>query len=161
MRALFGLVAAILAGVLGPSAGARAVASCTVPQLRGSVHASSGAAGTVAVSLAFRNLSRTTCTLRGYPGLRLVGAPTRTRHGGLAILARPVRTVLLGPGSYASLLVAYSDVLTGSETSCPTTHALLVTPPGAAAAVRVAVTIGACNRGLLRESPFLGGLRSV
>jgi hypothetical protein len=118
------------------------------------VHGSSGAAGTIALSLAFRNVSKKTCTVRGFPALKLVGAPTRVQHGGLAFLMLPVRTVTVAPGRYASLLLAYSDVPTGSETRCPTTHALDVTPGG-----RVVVTIGACNRGLLRESPFVAGLR--
>jgi hypothetical protein len=152
------LVAALVALCVG--AGSVSATSypgpCGAFSLHGAVHGSSGAAGTIALSLAFRNVSAKACTVRGYPALELVGAPTRVQHGGIAFLMLPVRTLAVAPGRYVSLLVAYSDVPTGSERHCRTTHALVSTPGG-----RVAVTIGACNRGLLRESPFVAGLRAA
>jgi hypothetical protein len=156
MRIALAAVAVLACVAAGGVSGAVSPAPCGPGSLRGSPHDSEGAAGTISLALAFRNVSKSACTVRGYPALKLVGAPTRVQHGGLAFLMLPVRTVTIAPGRYASLLLAWSDVPTGTEKRCPTTHALDVTPGG-----RVRVTIGACNRGLLRESPFVGGLRAA
>jgi hypothetical protein len=98
--------------------------------------------------------------VRGSPRLELKAARTRVRQGGIAFLERPVRRIGLRPGRRATVLVAAGDVPVGSETTCPSSRTLLVEPRGSARAVHVHVHIRACGRGLLRESPFLRGVRS-
>src|SRR5207253_2015509 len=96
---------------------------CAPAQLRPALLGSNGAAGTILLSVVLRNAGGT-CTLRGYPGLRLIGPmgplPTRVEHGGLAVLRRPVRTIRLTHGQRATVLIAYNDVPVGSERRCPT-----------------------------------------
>ncbi len=134
---------------------------CDGAQLTGQVHESQGAAGTIAHSLVFENTSPDACVLHGFPKLKLEGAPTRTRHGGIAFLEKPAKWFVLRPGKKATLLVAAGDVPVGSETTCPSAHALYVRPPHSTSRARVSVDITACDRGLLRESPFLKGVHGL
>jgi hypothetical protein len=162
-------VAALAAlALLAPTAGARSTARCTSAQLTAKVRRTSGAAGTAAASIAIRNISNQTCTLRGFPRLKLRNnsgpLPTRVRHGGLAILERPVTTVTLGVGeraTRASLLVAWSTVPTGAETSCAHATSLVIFLRNGLGKLTIPFLASPCNHGLLRESPFLAGLRPV
>ncbi len=162
--ALLGSVAAalVLAGTAtaGPAGG-----PCGGGQLAGSVRQTSGAAGTIAVSIAVRNTSPTSCTLRGFPRLKLRNdagpLPTRVRHGGVALLERPVTTVRLAPGKRASLLLTYSNVPTGSETECRQATRLVIILGGGRGRFSLAFDAAPCNRGTLNESPFLRGLQGV
>lgn len=165
----FALAAATVVAVCALSVAAgsatAAAAPCHGTNLSGKVRQSTGAAGTIALSIALRNTSNSTCSLRGYPLLKLRNAagplPTRVRHGGLALLERAVATVTLAPGRAASLLLAYGDVPVGAETSCPAADDLVVILRHGQGRVHVSADIGACNGGLLRISPFLPGLVGV
>ena len=165
--ALLALVAAaaVTGLVLATTAAASpAVARCTGGQLAGKVRRTSGAAGTIAVSIAVRNTSPAACTLRGFPRLKLRNdagpLPTRVRHGGLALLNRPVRTITLAPGQRATLLVTYSDVPRGSET-CRQATRLVVILGNFKGRFTVPFPAAPCNQGTLNESPFLAGLQGV
>ena len=169
-RLLAGLAAvALVAGLYTSTAlaapGRQATAACNALQLSGKVRQSSGAAGTIALSIAFRNISPATCKLQGFPKLKLRNAsgplPTHVQHGGLAIFQHPALDVSLAPGKVTSLLVAYSDVPTGSETHCRNATTLVVILGGGSGRLTVAATIGACNHGHLFESPFLAGKVNV
>jgi hypothetical protein len=163
------LVAATLAIAVAAVAAQSGAASpgavrCAAGQLTAKVRQGSGAAGTIAVSIAVRNVSGRTCHLRGFPSLRLRDAngplPTRVVHGGLAILQRPVTTVVLAPGQRASLLVAYSDVPSGSET-CRHATSLVLRLPESGGRLPLAFDASPCSHGRLFESPFLRGLVNV
>ena len=134
-------------------------------QLSAQVRQSSGAAGTIAVSIAVRNISPAACTLHGFPRLRLLNAggplPTYVVHGGLAILQRPVTTINLAPGARASLLVAYSDVPSGSETTCEHATRLVIILRHFGGRFSLAFNAHACSHGRLFESPFVAGLVNV
>jgi hypothetical protein len=165
-KAVLALAVAGAALAAAAAGGASAAAGpCAAGNLTGKVRQASGAAGTIALSIAFRNTSNAPCTLRGYPRLKLRNAvrqlPTRTYHGGLAILERPVRTVTLSPGKTASLLLAYSDVQVAGETRCPRSTELVLILGHGQGRLHVEARIGACNHGTLRISPFLAGLRNV
>jgi Domain of unknown function (DUF4232) len=103
------------------------------------------ALGNVAVTLLFRNVSTTTCSLYGYPGVagldagsRQVTQARRTQSGYFAILPTLDRPVTLPPGAAASALVDGGDnPLTGS--TCPIYPAFLVTPPGAYTSTEVPI----------------------
>jgi hypothetical protein len=157
---------ALLAFVGAQSAGAAVVAApCAATQLVGKVRQSSGAAGTIALSIRVRNVSNATCSIRGFPLLKLRNntrqIPTLVRHGGLAILDRPVQTVTLAPGTSGSLLVTYSDVPTGTETHCRKATRLVVILGNGQGRFSLAFAGSPCNQGLLHESPFLKGLQDV
>jgi uncharacterized protein DUF4232 len=130
---------------------AAALLACPAGSLHGRVTHVDGAAGTILLHVQIR--STRSCSVRGYPTLRLLGPngplPTHVQHGGLAVLLRPIRTIPVAPGRPAHLLVAYNDVPRSGETRCARGTALLV------GAVRVAVVTHACGHGRLLESPYL------
>jgi hypothetical protein len=137
--------------------------SCTASQLKGKLLDSNGAAGTILMSITLQN-TRSTCVLKGYPGLRLVGVkgglPTRVVHGGirpLNVKAKPVRLVHRGK---ASVLISYEDVPVGNETRCPEGSTILLRPPGAQDWVVIRAKTYACGHGTLHESPVLAGVQS-
>jgi Domain of unknown function (DUF4232) len=136
---------------------------CNARQLRGRVAGSSGAAGTIVLSLTLTNRG-TTCSTKGYARLLLMASarrplPTHVLHGGLAILNQRPRLVVLRHGGVATIRIAYSDVPTGTERSCPASSEILVRVPGDPTWLPVIARIRACNHGTLRESPILAGRR--
>jgi hypothetical protein len=157
---------AVAALTLAGTAAARPVAGpCGGGHLSGKVRQTSGAAGTIAVSIAIRNTSPASCTLRGFPLLKLRSdagpLPTRVRHGGVALLERPVSTVTLAPGGRASLLLTYSNVPAGAEPSCRRATRLVIILGGGKGRFSLPFAGAPCNRGTLHESPFLPGLQGV
>jgi hypothetical protein len=163
LLALSAVCVVAAASTLGEvGAEARVSSTCKASQLRGHLLGSSGAAGTITLSITLRNIGAA-CTLKGYAGLHLTThadpLPTRVLHDGFAPLNQKARTVLLARNGRATILIAYSDVLTGSEKRCPSSTGLLVRPPGQTHWISVAVKAQACNHGALRESPVLAGVR--
>jgi hypothetical protein len=158
---LLSVVASLCTVPAAAAAPSPAAVLCTGSHLAGRLAGSSGAAGTIVLSIRLRNVSNRACVMRGYPRLRLLEGetrlPTRVTRGGIAALERPARTVRLAPGGVATVLVAYGDVPVGDETSCPDGDAFLVRPPGSPSATRVAVATTACGRGHLWTSPILAG----
>lgn len=166
VRILSLLAIAVAALALAGTAAARPAAGpCGGGHLSGKVRQTSGAAGTIAVSIAVRNTSPVACTLRGFPRLKLRNdagpLPTRVRHGGVALLEQPVSTITLAPGARASLLLTYSNVPTGSETICRRATRLAVILGSGKGRFSLPFAAAPCNRGTLHESPFLAGLQGV
>ena len=160
------LAVAVAAVAVQTAAARPATAPCTAGHLSGKVRESSGAAGTIALSIAVRNTSPQACTLRGFPRLKLLDAaggplPTHVIHGGLAIFQRPVTTITLAPGARASLLVAYSDVPTASETTCEHATRLSIILRHSRGHFSLPFDAHACSHGRLFESPFVAGLVDV
>jgi hypothetical protein len=155
------LAVAALASAAAATAGTQATLPCASSQLAAKVGGTQGAAGTIAFSVVFTNVSRNRCSLGGYPALQMRNAKgkvrTRVTHGGLAFLVKPVRSIVVRPGGHATLLLAYSDVPHGTEKACPAATALVVRPAGAVAGITVKVSLAPCNRGLIYESPLLPG----
>jgi len=81
-----------------PSGGRPATSRCAASALRGSVQGTEGAAGTIWTTIQLRNTSPRTCTVKGIPEVRLLGAqgqpvtapslPDR-RHAGSLVVLRP------------------------------------------------------------------------
>ncbi len=133
----------------------------------GSIVGSSGAAGTIEITVALRSTSATTCVLGGYPGLQLLGAggvalPTNViRKGAYGFTAMAPTTVHLATGQSADFNIGYSDVTVGTETSCPTATALEVTPPGAFDHLSIAASLAPCGQGTLVVSPVFPAAQST
>ena len=129
---------------------------CTTSQLDISLGQGSGAAGTIATPIVFRNRSAARCVLTGYPGVAGLDASghqlaeaARTPRGmvdGLPPGNDTPPVVTLNPGATASATVESSDVNTGTQTSCPTYAALLVTPPNETHSVQLPVNLMVCSR---------------
>ena len=98
--------------------------------------------------MSFRNVSRASCTLHGYPLVVALGAngspgatarPTLNGYGGgIASGATGLPSVILEPGQSASATIGGEGIPSGSETSCPSYASFLVTPPGSTRSIPVA-----------------------
>lgn len=141
------------------SASAAGSSRCPTGDLVASIAGSSGAAGTIEVTVALRSTSATTCVLGGYPGLQLLGEggsslpTTVVRKGAYGFTAMAPTTVDLAPGQSAEFNIGYSDVPVGTETACPTSSSLQITPPNADDHLTIAASLGPCAHGTLVVSP--------
>ena len=132
---------------------------CTTANLKGAVVGSSGAAGTIETTVALKSTAATPCVLGGYPGLQLLSAgganlpTTVVRKGNYSFTAMAPTTVTLAPGQSAVFNIGYSDVPVGSETSCPTSASLEVTPPNAYDDLVIAAALAPCGGGSMTVSP--------
>ena len=146
-----------------PSASPSGGSQCSGAQLHVAEHAASAATGHEGVVLLFRNTGSTPCTIYGFPGAagldngKQVLQAQRTPSGYLGGL-RPGRSapvVTLAAGDTASAMLEGSDVPRGTQTSCPTLTALLVTPPNTTTSVHLDIAPPAC--GGLQVHPVVPG----
>lgn len=134
-------------------------ARCATTTLTAVVSGSSGAAGTREVTVALTSTSAVPCVLAGYPGLLLQTAsgsalPTAVvRQGSYSFTAMAPTTVTLTHGESAYFNIGYSDVPVGSETSCPTSASVQVTPPNAFDHLVMSAALAPCGGGTLVVSP--------
>jgi hypothetical protein len=138
-------------------------AACATSQLAATVAGVNGAAGTIETTVALRNTSATTCVLAGYPTLQMVdtkGAALVTKtvdKGSYSFTSQPAAPVTIPPGQSGSFNIGYSDVPTGTETTCPTSAALQITPPAVTGHLTLTASLTPCNGGTLVVSPILTG----
>jgi len=97
--------------------------------------------------------------MEGYPGAQLLDAsgtelPTHVVSGGnLQFTNFAPAPVVLAAGATAYFNLAYSDVPTGTETSCPSAAQIEVFPPHAVDHDVVTTHIVVCAAGTLTVSP--------
>ncbi len=133
--------------------------ACAAGHLTMSVVGSQGAAGTFELTFALRNSSTSACPMDGYPSAQLLDAsgtelPTHVVSGGNYQFTNfSPAPVQLAPGATAYFNLAYSDVPTGGETTCPTAAQIEVTPPHAVDHDVVTEQVVACAAGTLTVSP--------
>lgn len=133
---------------------------CQPNQLTLAIQSTQGAAGHIAQQDQFTNKSSTKCTLYGFPGAVMLDAQQKQittkanwQTTGFSYSNQQKQLVTLNPGGVAYFMVEWSDVPVGSETSCPTSAYLSVTPPNDFSVVTIADAINACNGGTLGISP--------
>jgi hypothetical protein len=88
--------------------------------------------------------------------LSATGAPLPTsvvRKGSYSFTAMAPTTVTIAPGQSVYINIGYSDVPEGSETSCPTSGALEVTPPNATDHLLIEAKLAPCGGGTMVVSP--------
>jgi len=78
---------------------------------------------------------------------------TVVRGGSYPFTDLPSSIVILAPGGPAYFNIGFSDVPSGSQTTCPRASALIVTPPNAYDHLTLAVDFAACDNGTLTVSP--------
>ncbi len=89
---------------------------CTTADLRLTVGASNGAAGTIYYPLDFTNASSSACTIYGYPGVAFVSSPGGSQVGAPAARSSTAPAlVTLESGATAHATLAVSDVLIGNN----------------------------------------------
>ena len=145
--------AALLASGAPPAQGLALKASTPACRTSGLVvwldTQSNGAAGTIFYTLNFTNLSGSTCTLRGYPGVSAVSLSGRQ----LGQSARRdssirVRTITIRNGASASATLGIVETGNFSNSLCGavTAAGLKVFPPGQATAKAIPFPFSACSR---------------
>lgn len=117
--------------------------------------------------VALTNTGTATCTLTGYPGLQLVtasGSPlptTEHRGSSYTFPQAPVTTVTLARGEAASFDIGLDEIPQGNNDVCEQAAGIAVTPPNGGSALRLAVSIDACQHGELDASPIVSGSHGV
>lgn len=141
-------------------AGARTVPSCMGTSLRITHTHTLGATGHGNLVLRFRNISRATCSLRGYPGfdaLRANGtvlAHARRTLNGFTGGAHAVRTIVLRPNRVASADVEWMNFNPRTSGSCRFSHSIATTPANTFRTVHFRVSVSKCS---LQVHPTVAG----
>jgi Protein of unknown function (DUF4232) len=138
------------------------VASCA--QVTVTPGQTQGAAGTIIGTVTVAAAGTGTCTIMGYPNLTRYSSsgavvPTTVVQGLTTHIAgppsQPPALVTVSSSQKAAFTFQYSDVVTGSETSCAISSTVSVTTPGATTASSpVPLSISACNNGTVDVSPI-------
>ena len=123
---------------------------CATRTLQVKAGISQGAAGSAYQAIVFTNISRSTCTLYGYPGVSLAGGSPVSQIG-LAAKENPRtprRLVSLKPGGQASALLRIVTAQNFPKSRCGLKQAtyLLVYPPNQTTPVYVAYRVAACAK---------------
>jgi Protein of unknown function (DUF4232) len=144
------LVPASALAVPGAPAGARvATPACATSGLDVWLDTQgSGAAGTIYYNLEFTNLSGSTCTLFGYPGVSGTDLTGNQLGSPAARVGATPSTVTLANGATATAIVGIVQpgILPPSQCGPVTAAGLRVYPPGQAQARRVPFPFGACSK---------------
>jgi len=143
---------------------------CRRDQVRVAARGTGAALGHVGVLFTLRNVSRTSCRILGYAGLRLLSRagrrlPTTVHHATSGTyLFPPVAPhwVALRPGGFAAFELEYGDNPSGSQASepyaqaCPAATQAEATWPGAGGYSVVAAAMAPCG-GAVWISPVIPG----
>jgi hypothetical protein len=127
------------------------VTSCATSALKAAVNTAkaNGAAGSIYYPLDLTNISGSSCTLFGYPGVSFVTGPSGAQLGRAA--ARnpvvPASTITLAPGqaAHATLKVAEAGNYDPAQCKPVTAHWLKIFPPDQTAALYARFTTQACS----------------
>ena len=136
------VIAMIASGLVfgsNPVANAKTIAivpTCQSSQLtveHGRVGAAMGHIGITAAG--FKNISKSACTLRGYPSLQMLDSngrriATHMRRGASASVPFiAIKVVMLRPGGVAKFDLGYANQTGYGSASCPTSARVTITPP--------------------------------
>jgi hypothetical protein len=132
------------------SARSSAVRKCATSGLVIWLGAGSGTAGSIFYQLEFTNLSRHTCTLRGYPGVSAVDLANHRLGGGAGRNGyQSLATVTLARRAAATAVMRIVDTGAVPPSGCREASAagVRVYPPGQRAAKIVPLPFQSCSRG--------------
>lgn len=161
-----GIVAgAALIGGLTVSAHAAAPAATHIPTCEGALlHVShsgpDAATGHGVVILRFRNISQSTCKMRGYPGLDAIGKGGRVlKHAkrtlnGWAGGAHAVNTIVLKPSRVSSARAEWLNFNPTTGGTCRFSAKIAVTPPNTFKTTHFPVSVSLCD---LQVHPVVAG----
>ena len=124
-----------------------ATASCATSALTVSLGPANGTAGTTFYPLKFVNKGKTSCTLRGYPGVSAVTSSGKQIGNSASRITSTFTTVTLAPGKQRSALVGVVDTGNFSAASCkPVTAAgLRIIPPNQSRSVTLKKKFSTCS----------------
>ncbi|MFF5019954.1 DUF4232 domain-containing protein [Streptomyces sp. NPDC001165] len=142
-------------------------AACPTRYLNARPGVSQGAAGSVYQVIDFTNISKTACTLYGYPGVSLAGGSPVRQIGPAATrnTTTPPTLVTLAPGATGNALLRITNAGNYPAEQCHPTAAqyLQVYPPGQTTPIYVAYNSTACagTVGILSVSTVQPGAGSA
>lgn len=149
---------------LAPLAGATTTATpqCSTSDLSTQLKAGSPGAGQRFATVVLTNVSGRTCTVGGYGGVGLLGAPRQGVPTDLRRVASPApATVTLSPGGSARSLLHWTIVPASDEnasTCQPTAVTVVVTPPNQTTSALRPWTFGpVCQHGLIDQNAYVAG----
>jgi hypothetical protein len=151
-----------VAGITAVTASADAsTLACGNYSLAVSRTATDGAAGHGRIVLLFRNVSHTTCTLYGYPGLdalnasgQLLAHAKRTLSGYMGGAYAGERTVTITPGHYGSAVVEWLNFNPVTTGDCTFSKSVATTPANTTRTWHLAASVSICN---LQVHPTVAG----
>jgi hypothetical protein len=166
-RSLTGLVAgtALVVGLSALAAPAVAAQPDTVPACNGAlIHVShaapQGAMGTSAMVLRFRNISQSTCSLYGYPGLdalrnngTVLAHAKRVKDGSVGGTPT-IHTIVLQPNRVASASVQWHNFQPVGGGPCAFSAKIAVTPANTSTTTQFRVAVSKCG---LQVHPTVAG----
>jgi hypothetical protein len=157
-----GVLLAPTAGAATATTAASTPPQCSTAGLGVQLKAGSPGAGQRYATVVLTNTSGRTCTVRGYGGLALLGAPRQGVPTDLRRVASPApATVTLTPGRSARSLLHWTVIPATNEngrTCEPTAVAVVVTPPNQTTAAVRPWTFGpVCQHGLIQQNAYVAG----
>jgi hypothetical protein len=120
---------------------------CSTSALKVSLGQANGSAGTTYYPLKFTNTSKTTCTLRGYPGVSAVTSGGQQIGNAASRIQSSFGTVALAPGTAQSAVFGIVEAGNFSPSVCaPVTAAgLKVFPPNSGKSVTLKMSFLTCS----------------
>lgn len=134
---------------------------CSASDLAASYLGSNGAAGTIVLGFALKNIGSGPCHTYGWPGVEFLssaGAPLptgATRTTGDVVGSTPANVLTLTPGQEASFRMVTSDMGPGGA-ACPTASSLQIYAPDDTNTLKVSLPgVAACGQATV--SPMMPG----
>jgi uncharacterized protein DUF4232 len=141
--------ASVRATAPGGSPAAPAVAACGNSTLRPSLAPMGAAAGTTYYALRLTNVSASSCTLYGYPGVSFLSGIAGRQIGSAALRnpVYPATTVVLAVNGTANATLGVAEAVNYPASRCRPTaaHALRIYPPGQTVPLYITQTFAACS----------------
>ncbi len=136
--------------------------ACPNGSLKVTMGLGQGYAGGVYQVIDFTNVSGSTCTLTGYPGVSLVSGPPFVQIGLAAKrdTNTPVKTITLAPGAVANAVLQIVDALNYPTATCSPAKAtdLQIYPPNQTVAVYLPNQSEACAEPV--QTTFIGAVQA-
>ena len=127
-----------------------ALAPCPTRSLAATVGISQGAAGSTYTVIVFTNISQTSCTLYGYPGVSLAGGTPVSQIGLAAAESQssPRQLVTLAPGAAGNALLRITDAGNYPTSTCQpaATQYLQIYPPNQTTPIYLSYSATACSK---------------
>jgi hypothetical protein len=131
----------------GGGTGSSGGKTCKTSQLKVTLGRANATAGTTYFPLKFVNTSKTSCTLRGYPGVSAVNKSGNQIGNAAKRTGGKVRTVTVKPGKQQSSSVGVAETGNFSPAACKPVMAagMKIFPPNAATSVIIKKKFSTCS----------------
>ena len=166
-RAVLAVAVVLGLGTLGMASGSAAgattaAAPCGTSDLSAQLKAGSPGAGQRYATVVLTDTGAHACTIGGYGGLGLLGAPGQGVPTDLRRVATPPpATLTLSPGGFARSLLHWTVIPASDEpgaTCEPTAVTVVVTPPNQTTALLRPWTFGqVCQHGVIWQNAYVAG----